>query len=138
MGFITLDLRISRKWPGDSRVPVGGNCGDLPELKVCFHSSCKVQNDLTLSVSFPWSKGPEILSVSLCGRIRRGGLGRGGGEGSQSADPQSQEQAQALGTGRACSLALSLGFLVGEAELWGWEACNEDLKISRVKMLGRL
>lgn len=73
MGFITLDLRIGRKWPGDSRVPVGGNCGDPSELKVCFHSSYKVQNDLTLSVSFPWSKGSEILSVSVCGQIRRGG-----------------------------------------------------------------
>lgn len=37
---------------GDSRRPVGGNCGDLSELKVCFHTSCKVQNDFTLLVSF--------------------------------------------------------------------------------------
>lgn len=74
-----LGLEDRPEMARDSRVPVGGNRRDLSELKVCFHTSCKVQNDLTLSVSSLWSKGSEILSVSVCGQIAIWGW-RGGGK----------------------------------------------------------
>lgn len=61
--------RYGRSHLGDHRVMVRGNHRNLPEQKVCFHTSCKVQNDIKLSTPLPWSKGCKILSESVCHQI---------------------------------------------------------------------
>ena len=113
----------------------GGSWRNLPQQNVGFHTSCKVQNDIKLSVPFPWSKGPEILPVSVC---RQTCCGAGGLKPRSSQARGRPHCVQALGTGAEPSLlALNLSFLMVKLRLWGQEICNEDLIIC-VKLLCKL
>lgn len=108
---------------GDSRVPVGGNDRNLSDQNVCFHTSCKVQNDIKLSASFPWSKGSEILSVFVCHQICRvvvWGLGSSKGLGAKAQNRMCLQPTPlcpgAGNGGRPPLLALNLSFLMDKAE----------------------